>query len=194
MVAATEPKTIQKVVQISGALTDEAIRYGSIKKVEKIGNMREPSNDKNGRDDNKRTRTGNAFATTANPIGRENTGIRSIKVGSTIVGIKSFLMLFGVTAALIDVHAAQSKLVLLENFNEKYSKCLRLLYKVNVAEGVNAASEEVSTAYVICMRYFGIRSIKVGSTIVGIKSFLMLFGVTAALIDVHAAQSKLVLL
>ncbi|GKC41738.1 putative reverse transcriptase domain-containing protein, partial [Tanacetum coccineum] len=29
--------------------------------------------DKNGRDDNKRTRTGNSFATTANPIGRENT-------------------------------------------------------------------------------------------------------------------------
>ncbi|GJW21218.1 putative reverse transcriptase domain-containing protein [Tanacetum coccineum] len=54
MVAATEPKTIQKAVQISGALTDEA--------------------DKNGRDDNKRTRTGNDFASTANPVGRENTG------------------------------------------------------------------------------------------------------------------------
>ncbi|GKF50893.1 hypothetical protein Tco_0147360 [Tanacetum coccineum] len=34
--------------------------------------MGEPSKDKNGRDDNKRTRTGNV-ATTANPIGRENT-------------------------------------------------------------------------------------------------------------------------
>ncbi|GJV67455.1 putative reverse transcriptase, RNA-dependent DNA polymerase [Tanacetum coccineum] len=32
-----------------------------------------------------------------------------------------------VTAVLIDVNAAQSKLVLLENFNENYSKCLRLL-------------------------------------------------------------------
>nr|GEW85710.1 putative reverse transcriptase domain-containing protein [Tanacetum cinerariifolium] len=42
--------------------------------VKKRGNMREPSKDKNGRDDNKRTRTGNAFATTANPVGRENTG------------------------------------------------------------------------------------------------------------------------
>ncbi|GJU31190.1 putative reverse transcriptase domain-containing protein [Tanacetum coccineum] len=31
------------------------------------------SKDKNGRDDNKRTRTGNAFSTTSNPIGRENT-------------------------------------------------------------------------------------------------------------------------
>ncbi|GJR78101.1 hypothetical protein Tco_0148886 [Tanacetum coccineum] len=74
MVAATEPKTIQTAVQISGALTDEAVRNRSIKKVEKRGNMGEPSKDKNGRDDNKRTRTGNAFATTVNPVGRENTG------------------------------------------------------------------------------------------------------------------------
>ncbi|GJV53438.1 hypothetical protein Tco_1449179 [Tanacetum coccineum] len=74
MLAAMGPKTLQKVVQISGALTVEAIRNGSIKKVEKQGNVGEPSKDKNGRDDNKRTRTGNAFATTANLIGRENTG------------------------------------------------------------------------------------------------------------------------
>ncbi|GKA22090.1 putative reverse transcriptase domain-containing protein [Tanacetum coccineum] len=74
MVAATEPKTIQKAVQISGALTDEVVRNGSIKKVEKRGNVGEPSKDKNGRDDNKRTRTGNAFATTVNHVGRENTG------------------------------------------------------------------------------------------------------------------------
>ncbi|GJW13277.1 reverse transcriptase domain-containing protein [Tanacetum coccineum] len=32
------------------------------------------SKDRNVRDDNKRTRTGNAFATTTNPVGRENTG------------------------------------------------------------------------------------------------------------------------
>ncbi|GKD87947.1 hypothetical protein Tco_1359101, partial [Tanacetum coccineum] len=51
--------------RISGALTDEVVRNGSIKKVEKRGNMGEPSKDKNGRDDNKRT--GNAFATTVNP-------------------------------------------------------------------------------------------------------------------------------
>ncbi|GJS01475.1 putative reverse transcriptase domain-containing protein [Tanacetum coccineum] len=74
MVAATEPKTIQKAMQISGALTDEVVRNISIKKVEKRGNVGEPSKDKNGRDDNKRTRTGNAFATTVNPVGRENTG------------------------------------------------------------------------------------------------------------------------
>ncbi|GJY41324.1 hypothetical protein Tco_0428594 [Tanacetum coccineum] len=59
--------------QIFGALIDKAVRNGSIKKVEKRGNMGEPSKDKNGRDENKRTRTGNAFATIANPIGRENT-------------------------------------------------------------------------------------------------------------------------
>ncbi|GJU55404.1 putative reverse transcriptase domain-containing protein, partial [Tanacetum coccineum] len=74
MVAATEPKTIQKVVQISGALTDEVVRNGSIKKVEKRGNVGEPSKDRSGRDDNKRTRTLNAFATIVNPVGRENTG------------------------------------------------------------------------------------------------------------------------
>nr|GEY24083.1 putative reverse transcriptase domain-containing protein [Tanacetum cinerariifolium] len=42
-------------------------RNVSIKKVKKKGNMREPSKDKNGRDDKKRTRTGNVFATTINP-------------------------------------------------------------------------------------------------------------------------------
>ncbi|GJY84262.1 putative reverse transcriptase domain-containing protein, partial [Tanacetum coccineum] len=75
MMAATEPKTMQKAVhKISNALTDEAVRNGSIKKVEKRGNVRETSKDKNGRDDNKRTRTENVFATTVNPVGRENMG------------------------------------------------------------------------------------------------------------------------
>ncbi|GJV01760.1 putative reverse transcriptase domain-containing protein [Tanacetum coccineum] len=74
MVAATEPKTTQKAVQISGALTDEAVRNGTIKKVVKRGNVGEPSKDRNGRDDNKRTRTVNAFTTTVNPVGREDTG------------------------------------------------------------------------------------------------------------------------
>nr|GEV94161.1 retrotransposon protein, putative, Ty3-gypsy subclass [Tanacetum cinerariifolium] len=64
MMAATEPTTMQKAVQIFGALTDEAVRNGSIKKVEKRENVGEPSKDKNGSDDNKRTRTGNVFATT----------------------------------------------------------------------------------------------------------------------------------
>ncbi|GJU41796.1 hypothetical protein Tco_1194753 [Tanacetum coccineum] len=59
---------------ISGALTDEAVTNGSIKKVEKRGNVGETSKDKNSRDDNKRTRTGNVFANTVNPVGRENMG------------------------------------------------------------------------------------------------------------------------
>ncbi|GKE49139.1 putative reverse transcriptase domain-containing protein, partial [Tanacetum coccineum] len=75
MVAATEPKIIQKAMQIAGTLTDEALRNGSIKKnLEKRGNRGEPSKDWNVRDDNKRTRTGNAFVTITNPVGRENTG------------------------------------------------------------------------------------------------------------------------
>ncbi|GKE09303.1 reverse transcriptase domain-containing protein [Tanacetum coccineum] len=38
---------------ISRALTDEAVRNGSIKKVKKRGNVGEPSKDRGGRDDNK---------------------------------------------------------------------------------------------------------------------------------------------
>ncbi|GJX83173.1 reverse transcriptase domain-containing protein [Tanacetum coccineum] len=69
MMATTEPKTIQKAVQ------DEALRNGSIKKnLEKRGNGGEPSKDRNMRDDNKRTRTGNAFATIANPVRGRYTG------------------------------------------------------------------------------------------------------------------------
>ncbi|GJS02139.1 ribonuclease H-like domain-containing protein [Tanacetum coccineum] len=56
------------------------------------------------------------------------------------------LMLFGVTAALIDVNATQSKLVLLENFNENYSKCLRLLLEVTTASTKLLLLEELTTA------------------------------------------------
>ncbi|GJY28428.1 putative reverse transcriptase domain-containing protein [Tanacetum coccineum] len=75
MVAATEPNTIQKAVQIAGTLIDEALRNGSIKKnLEKRGNREGPSKDSNVKDDNKRTRTGNAFATTANHVRGGYTG------------------------------------------------------------------------------------------------------------------------
>ncbi|GJU58485.1 putative reverse transcriptase domain-containing protein [Tanacetum coccineum] len=75
MVVVTEPMTIQKAVQITGTLIDEALRNGSIKKnPEKRGNRGESSKDRNGREDNKRTKTGNAFATTANPVRREYMG------------------------------------------------------------------------------------------------------------------------
>ncbi|GKF44492.1 hypothetical protein Tco_0131044 [Tanacetum coccineum] len=56
-------------VKLAATLTDEALRNGSIKKkLEKRENMGEPSKDRNGREDNKRTRTRNAFAMTANPV------------------------------------------------------------------------------------------------------------------------------
>ncbi|GKF91113.1 putative reverse transcriptase domain-containing protein, partial [Tanacetum coccineum] len=62
-------------MQIASTLTDEAFRNGSIKKnPKKKGNGGEPSKDRNVRDDNKRTRTGNAFDTTTSPVGRENMG------------------------------------------------------------------------------------------------------------------------
>ncbi|GJX93331.1 hypothetical protein Tco_0347917 [Tanacetum coccineum] len=69
------------------------------------------------------------------------------------VAIKSLLNAVSITSALIDVNVAQSKLVMLENFNENYSKCLRLLYRVNAAEGVNAANEEVSTTELVSTAY-----------------------------------------
>ncbi|GJT28676.1 reverse transcriptase domain-containing protein [Tanacetum coccineum] len=81
MVAAMEPTTMQKAVQIYGALTDEIVRNGSNRKVKKRGNVEETSKDKNGRDNNKRTRTGNVFATTVNPVGRENTGLEPSDLG-----------------------------------------------------------------------------------------------------------------
>ncbi|GKA79751.1 putative reverse transcriptase domain-containing protein [Tanacetum coccineum] len=89
MVATTEPKTKQKAVQISSVLTDEAMRNGSIKKVEKRGNVGEPSKDRSGRDDNKRTRTVNSFATTVNPVGRENMGTwpKVVETKGTRLGI-----------------------------------------------------------------------------------------------------------
>ncbi|GJW31406.1 putative reverse transcriptase domain-containing protein [Tanacetum coccineum] len=61
-------------MHIAGILTDEALRNGSIKKnPKKRGNRREPSKDRKGMDDNKRTRTRNAFVITANPVRREYT-------------------------------------------------------------------------------------------------------------------------
>nr|GEU46927.1 putative reverse transcriptase domain-containing protein [Tanacetum cinerariifolium] len=75
MVAEMELKTIQKAVQLAGTLTDEALRNGYIKKNhEKRESEREPSKDRNVGDDNKRTRTENAFALTTNLVRRVNTG------------------------------------------------------------------------------------------------------------------------
>ncbi|GKG32209.1 hypothetical protein Tco_0427159, partial [Tanacetum coccineum] len=72
MVAVTEPTTIQSVVLKAGMLTDKAIRNGSLRKnTEKRGNGTELSMDGNVRDDNKRSRTGRAFATTINLVSKE---------------------------------------------------------------------------------------------------------------------------
>nr|GEU60344.1 hypothetical protein [Tanacetum cinerariifolium] len=69
-------RSTHKVVQIAGTLTDEALINGSIKKnLGKRENRGGPSKDRNGRDDNKRTRTGKAFAATENPVRRENMGV-----------------------------------------------------------------------------------------------------------------------
>nr|GEV03789.1 putative reverse transcriptase domain-containing protein [Tanacetum cinerariifolium] len=74
MVVAIEPTTIQSVVLKVGMLTDEAIRNGSLKKnIEKGGNSSESSRDGNARDDNTRSKTGRAFATTTNPARRDYT-------------------------------------------------------------------------------------------------------------------------
>ncbi|GJV51290.1 hypothetical protein Tco_1447031 [Tanacetum coccineum] len=79
MVAATEPTTIQSVVLKARMLTDKVIRNGALKKVtEKRGNNREPSRDGNARNDNKRSRTGRAFATVTNPVRKEYTGPRIV--------------------------------------------------------------------------------------------------------------------
>nr|GEV55633.1 putative reverse transcriptase domain-containing protein [Tanacetum cinerariifolium] len=62
--------------EIAIGMSWDNLRNGSIKKnPEKRGNRGEPSKDRNGRDDNKRTTTRNDFATTANPVRREYTGM-----------------------------------------------------------------------------------------------------------------------
>nr|GEV36731.1 reverse transcriptase domain-containing protein [Tanacetum cinerariifolium] len=63
----------QRAVQKAGALEDEAIRNGSLKRnIERRRNGGEPSRDRNVRYDSKRTRTGNDFATTTNLVRREH--------------------------------------------------------------------------------------------------------------------------
>ncbi|GKE80895.1 putative reverse transcriptase domain-containing protein, partial [Tanacetum coccineum] len=53
----------------------ELARNGSLKKSpKKKGNGEEPNRDRNARDENKRTRTENAFATTTNPVRKEYNG------------------------------------------------------------------------------------------------------------------------
>ncbi|GJX16524.1 hypothetical protein Tco_0217356 [Tanacetum coccineum] len=75
MVAATKLMIIQSVILKAGVLTDEAIRNGFLRKnTKKRGNGGEPSRDGNVKDDNKRSRTGKAFATTTKLVRKEYTG------------------------------------------------------------------------------------------------------------------------
>ncbi|GJV79898.1 hypothetical protein Tco_1515768, partial [Tanacetum coccineum] len=68
------------------------------------------------------------------------------------VGIKSLLNAASITAAHFRVNAARLCWYCSRTL-EKNAKCLLLLYKVNAAEGVNAASEEVSTAELVSTAY-----------------------------------------
>nr|GEW50950.1 reverse transcriptase domain-containing protein [Tanacetum cinerariifolium] len=75
MVAATEPITIQSVVQKVRMLTDKAIRNVALKKItEKRGNSGESSKDKKAKYDNKRPKTRRVFATITNPVRKVYTG------------------------------------------------------------------------------------------------------------------------
>ncbi|GJS03293.1 putative reverse transcriptase domain-containing protein [Tanacetum coccineum] len=72
--------------QNGDAMNDNIPRNGLIKKnPEKRGNGGEPSKDRNGKDDNKWTRNGNAFATTANPVRREYTGAEEARQDPNIM-------------------------------------------------------------------------------------------------------------
>ncbi|GJY58929.1 putative reverse transcriptase domain-containing protein, partial [Tanacetum coccineum] len=71
-----ENKRIERYIYGLAPQIHKAIRNGSLKKnIENMGNGEETSRDRNVKYDNKRTRTGNAFATTTNPVRRESTGM-----------------------------------------------------------------------------------------------------------------------
>nr|GEW09729.1 putative reverse transcriptase domain-containing protein [Tanacetum cinerariifolium] len=75
MVAAMEPKTIQRDMQKARTLIDKVVRNGSMKRnLKKRRNDEEPDRDRNVRDENKRTRIENAFAKTTNSVRKEYNG------------------------------------------------------------------------------------------------------------------------
>nr|GEU34277.1 hypothetical protein [Tanacetum cinerariifolium] len=131
---ATEPKTIQKAVQISGALIDEAVRNGSIKKVEKRGNVEEPSKDKSDKDDNKRTRTRNVFDATVNPVEIENTGLEVQSIFSYVTErpdsdsgkkkFKSLMKFIECNSKLDGIHESDGFGFVLSDYGKKKFKLL----------------------------------------------------------------------
>nr|GEZ44398.1 reverse transcriptase domain-containing protein [Tanacetum cinerariifolium] len=70
-------RLVPYLVTLKGKRIERSIK----KNPETRGNGREISKDRNVRDGNKRTRTGNAFVTTTNPTERENTGIEPNDLG-----------------------------------------------------------------------------------------------------------------
>nr|GEX98314.1 putative reverse transcriptase domain-containing protein [Tanacetum cinerariifolium] len=64
---------LQDLLPVMLAQVGNQRNVGNQNEVKKRGNVGEPNKDKNGRDDSKRTKTENAFATTVNPARRENT-------------------------------------------------------------------------------------------------------------------------
>ncbi|GJT22487.1 hypothetical protein Tco_0892424 [Tanacetum coccineum] len=65
--------------------------------------------------------------------------LKLLKKQGRIVGIKSFLLLFTVSAVLIEVNTAQSKLLLLKNFNENIlsSRSKDMEFEVSSARDTN---------------------------------------------------------
>ncbi|GJU48896.1 reverse transcriptase domain-containing protein [Tanacetum coccineum] len=158
IVAATEPKTMQKAVQISGTLTDEAVRNGSIKKVEKRGNMGEPSKDKNGRDDNKKTRIGNAFATTANP-GRGNQGNQARR-RAFILGVEEARQDPNIMTGMdwLSDHKAEiichEKVVRITLLDGKVLRVLGKKPKENIRQLMSAKAKEKEEEEIVVMKDF----------------------------------------
>ncbi|GKE94935.1 reverse transcriptase domain-containing protein, partial [Tanacetum coccineum] len=75
IVVAMKLTIIHSAILKGRVLTSKVIRNGSLKKnTKKRGNGKELSRDGNVRDDNKRSRTERAFASTTNPVRKEYTG------------------------------------------------------------------------------------------------------------------------
>nr|GEU33436.1 hypothetical protein [Tanacetum cinerariifolium] len=106
MVAAMEPTTIQKTMLKVGVLTNEAIMNGSLKNnPEKRGNGGESSRDRNVKDDNKRSRSVSAFATTSFDSGADYSFVST-----------TFIPLLGIYTSI-------------------YTSNLRFSYEVEIASG-----------------------------------------------------------
>nr|GEW46852.1 hypothetical protein [Tanacetum cinerariifolium] len=69
-----KPLLVPHLVTPERKRIESPLEWVNKKNPEKRGNEGEPNKDMNVRDDNKRTSTINAFATTTNPLGRENKG------------------------------------------------------------------------------------------------------------------------